>query len=442
MMTNTKHLLRPVVAGLMVASAALTQAEAGKLNNAYESFLAGNPDLVSQNYLVKAAGQEVVSEKRGYLPKMELELRQLAIGQDIDQDGEGVFQEGSTNYNNTRAKLEIDQPLLDFTLKHKVDQAKAKQRYQSALLESKEEELTEQFVESFLEAVRLANLEASHQRVVRYLEAELGRVSEGLKERVATVEDVENIKSALVAMKQEQRLLGQQRQRLLMSLGLDQKATAGLTLGGSRELTMPATAKGEVNADPQLQALQAEIDALESQIKSVSRKDVPRLSLYGLALHDDSDGSLFGTGRTLNGYEAGVMLKWDCFDRGINRSEAKRLSYMKKAKEAVLAALVERNSRQSSFSEQSLQLARVNLRSLDELVAHQATIHKATETAYREGGEKDYIQMVNAFLIYESQVRQQINGRFNFLKTQADLYAAKGGWSRELVAQIDRVFGK
>ena len=413
---------------------------AGPFTQAYQKYMDSNPDLEGQKYLVQAAFQEVITQKKGYMPQLVLEGKALAVGQDIKQKGSGVFEDGSADYGSLRAKLELDQPLIDLTLKHKVAEAKAITRIQQGLLRSQESELTEFFVVSFLEALKIAQLESSVDRVIARLESELSKISRSLEENMATVEDVENVKTALVAMRQEKRLMQDQRQRLLLALGLESDDTVGLSTGRENVIKLPVLLASLKTGDSKADVLQAEINAIGSRIKATGKGDLPRLSLYGLLEHDDADGSQFGSDRTLNSYEVGVRVKWNVFDRGVNRSESKKLDYLKKAKEAKLAARLTQLKRESLLSRKSMEFSKLNLDSLNELVKHQASILKATEISYREGGEKSYIQMINAFMVYESQVRRQIHGKFDYIVKQAEFRGSKTTWSQGLVADLDRIF--
>ncbi len=438
-MTTNQLIARSLAATAAIAMTVATTS-AGPLTNAYEQFKNNHPGLQAQDYILKAAEQDVITEKRGYMPTVFVEAKQLAVGQDINQSGPGVYQEGSDNYGNQRAKLEIDQPLIDLSVKHKVAEAEAKRRLQSGMLQTKEGEVTQHFVQTFTNAMRFAQLVASLDRVVTRLDRELANISKSFEKQMATVEDVENIKSALVAMRQEKLLFEQEHDRCLAELGLTREATAGLSVPDSKHLKLPVPVGTVPMHSPEANVLQAEIDAYQSKIAATHGEDMPRLSLYGLVQRDDAGGSEFGGPRTLNGYEAGLVLRWNVWDGGMNRSEAKKLEFLRLAKEAELKAQRARASRDNDLASHGLKLSQSNLESLDKLVEHQATILKAIETSYKEGGETSYINMVNAYLIYESQIRQQAHGRFDYINKQAELYALHTGWTSGLIQDLDRMF--
>ena len=373
------------------------------------------------------------------MPVVIAEARQLAVGQSISQDESSVFQSGSDNYGNQRAKIEIDQPLIDLTVKHKVAEAEAKRRLHKSIFDSKENEATRQFVTTFSNAVRFAHLVNSFDRVIARLDRELVNASKNFELQMATVEDIENIKSALVAMRQEKLLYEQQHDRSLAELGLSRSATSNIRIASSQKLRLTSPKDIVLLADPEVSMLQAEIDVLASKAAATRSADLPRLSLYGLAQYDDAGGSEFGSGRTLNGYEAGIVLRWNIWDGGVNRSEAKKIEYLKLAKQAELNAQLSRATRDTDLADQGLQLSQSNLQSLDKLVEHHANILEAVEASY-EAGEESYVKMVNTFLIYESQVRQQVHGRFDYINKQTELYTLHNGWSQNLINDLDRIF--
>jgi outer membrane protein TolC len=239
-------------------------------------------------------------------------------------------------------------------------------------------------------------------------------------------------------MRQEKRAFNQQVKLRFFELGLDEALAGKLILKPNIELT--AGDREELMGSPRLSALQAQIDVFDSQIKAARLKDAPRLSLYGLYGYDEAGGSQFGEKRTLNGYEVGLAVSWNFFDRGINRAEARRISYLKKAKEAEMRAAPSLQQRAVEFARQKVADAKQSLNTQNDQVAYQNNILKSTERSYREGGDKSYINMVNAFLTYEAIIRQRIHSEFDYIQTQVELAAAESSWSPDLIRSLDDLF--
>ncbi len=420
----------------------LHTANAGKLIELYEADTLDSPSIESAEFSLKAAEQRISTEKKNYLPRISANAKELWVDQDIKQRNTSVFQDGRDGYGNTRAKVELDQPLIDLTIKPKVEAAKSLYESRQHLLEIRKSEQTQRLLDTYIEASQYYGLLASHERVIKRLESELTKVSKSFEEKLATVEDLENVKAALSAMRQEKRIHEEKLKFKLLDLGVSPENIDQdwVTLAKDANLNNYAPAEASEGNSHLLQAVQAEVTAYTHQISALKRKELPRLSLYGLYQHDDADGSQFGGERRLTGYEVGVSLDWNIFDRGISRSEAKELYYLKRAKEADLRILAAEEKREEQIAELSTKLAQSNLDNLKELIKHQDAIREAAERAYESGGNRSYINMVNAFLIYESQVRQYIVGQHAALSQQINSLGNRYGWNHDLVTAVDQLF--
>lgn len=432
------HQIKYTLPALLFFACPLSSLQAGLLSETYQNFTENNLNSKAVDYLSLAAEEEVNIARKEYYPRLSMQAMQLAVGQDIRQSGTAVFQEGYDDFGNTRFQFQLDQPIVDLTLKYKVASAEASKEVVAETKRLRESEQTQYFVFTILNAARFATLENAMGRVIDRMERESRAVTKNFHEKLATVEDLENVRTAFSAMQQERRAFQQQLELSLFELGLDASLAQSLILDADSALDLETS--GNKAFAPQVSVLQAEIDVFDSRIKATRLKDAPRLSLYGLYEFDDAGGSQFGGERTLNGYEVGVALRWDLFDRGINRAEARRLSHLKMAKQSEIQALPSQQERKIEFSKQKAAIARKSLDSLEEQIASHQTILKATERAYEEGGDKSYINMVNVFLTYEALLRQQIHGKFDYLQAMINVSAAESGWRPELVHALDKLF--
>ncbi len=425
-----------------IPALALPQLHAGPLMELHKALVTDAPAIEAAQYLSQAAEQQVVTEQRNYLPKVSVNAKELWVSQDVSRDETGIFAEGSDEYKNTRAKLEIDQPLIDLSIKPRVDSARALHEHQEHMLSLAEARQTREIIEHYIDATRCYALQESYTRVITRLESELEKVTKSFDAKLATVSDVEHVKLALSSMQHEQRVNQEELEFKLLELNLDASAldTGWGRLAQDASLDGYEEGRSATGKNLEVSALQSEVQAFEKNIKAKQREDLPRLSLYGLYEHDDADGSVFGGGRTFSGYEVGLSLNWELFDRGINRSEARRLGYLKRAKEAEMRAIAARVSRDQKISEHSLNLARENMINIGKLVEHQDAIRQAAERAHEVGGTESYLSMVNSFLLYESQVRQYESARLDYLLKQIRFYGQSFGWETELVAAVDNLF--
>ena len=431
-----------LVLGCFTIPAAISQLNAGQLTELHQTLVTDAPTVEAAQYISKAAEQQVVTEKRNYLPKLSVDAKELQVHQRVSRDDTGIFTEGSDTYENTRAKIELDQPLIDLSLKPKVESARALQAHQEDMLALAKERQTRRVLEHYIDASRYFALQASYTRVVDRLEAELTKVSKSFDAKLATVSDVEHVKLALSAMQHEQRVNREQLEFKLLDLNLNADALDNGWVQLAEDAQLDDFTEGRTPRENSLEvsALQAETQAFGQRIKSTKREDLPRLSLYGLYQYDNSDGSVFGGGRTFSGYEVGLSLTWDLFDRGINRSEARRLGYLKRAKEAEMRAIQGRTNRDRQIAEHSLMLAQKNVSNIGQLVEHHNAIRKAAEKSHEVGGTESYLNMINSFLLYESQIRQYESARFDYLNKQIQFYGQSFGWNAALVAAVDNQF--
>lgn len=362
----------------------LASLQATSLSETYNIYAGKSAASEAAQHLALAADEEVNIARKGYLPRMSMQVMQLAVGQDIEQQGAGVFADGYDDYDNTRYQFELDQPIIDLTLRHKVEAAEASKQVVEATARKQEADQVEYFVNTILNAARFQNLQRSMDRVIERLEKESIAVNRNYNEQLATVEDLENVRAAFSAMQQEKRAFEQQVRLSLFELGLDPAIAENLMLQSNTDINIESFA--EAIPVPEVGALQAEIDAYTSRIKAARLKDAPRLSLYGLYEFDDAGGSQFGSERQLNGYEVGLAVRWDVFDRGINRAEARRLEHLKRAREAEIRAIPSIQQRQVDYAEQRVDVTLKILDTLEDQIVSQSSILDATERAYKEGG--------------------------------------------------------
>ncbi|HWB98698.1 MAG TPA: TolC family protein, partial [Bryobacteraceae bacterium] len=138
-------------------------------------------------------------------------------------------------------------------------------------------------------------------------------------------------------------------------------------------------------------------------------------------------------------FETGIMLRWNVFDGGINRSKAKEYEYLKKAKEAELLAKRQENERLSRATKEILAQSRRSVAELKDIVEQSKVLTDSAARAY-DAGKETYINSVNAYLSSEAAVREWINARHDLVMNQVLAKAQVGGWNKPLVEDVDRLF--
>lgn len=417
-------------------------ASAGELQDIYDAAMGADLNVTVAEFHMKAAEQHVVTQKRGYMPRVSIRAREGWKRQDIQQTDTTIFREGRTDFENNRLNVEIDQPLYDPTVKANIEAAEARQRRVGSMNKLTLERQTRAIVEGFLHAVRYYALGQSNDRVIVRLEKELEKVTQSYDVKIATITDVQNIRLALASMRREKSNANQQLSYELSRIGVSsdvpQQNWANLT--GDVDFTI---FKGGAAVSPyenaEVESLRAEVDELGSLAAASQRRSWPSLSLYGQYSFDDADGSLFGGAREIEDLELGVAVTWNVFDRGQNRSRAKEYYFQKRAKEAELEARKTAREQQDTYSMELLSQSNRSVVELKDLMEQHKILVDAADRAYEEG-KQTYIDSITAYLAYESSVREWEKARHEQLMRNVYFGAQTIGWSEELVQKLDSLF--
>lgn len=441
---QTITLARPrrLAAALMLAALVPCGLRAGLLKELYDDSLSSSPAAAAADFELKAAEQNVATQRMRYLPRISAVGREAWAYQDIQESGNAVFLQGHNDYDATRLTVEVDQPLYDPTIGPRVDASRARLRQQQYQSRASDEWQTRLVVERFLNTVRLQALLKSSERVIARLERELDAVTRSHDARVATITDLQNIKLALAGVKRERSNFYQQLNYELGALGPASGALRDATLRLTDDVNLSAVFPS-TGPDGKLRAqagvLGEEIAEIGHNATATRRRSWPVISLYGQYSIDNASGSVFGGARDLTTVEGGLMVRWDVFDRGMNRSEARELTYRRRAKEAQLAALLTEQSRADEHGRAMLERADDGVSELEDIVKQHEVLQEATARAYAAGKET-YINSITAYLTYESTLRELISARHDRLMRHVAYYAEFSGWDDTLVAKVDGLF--
>lgn len=435
---------RPLQAVMALACIVVPQLEcrAGGLMDVYNSIMTTDPASQVVDFHNKAAEQNVITQKRGYLPKLEVTAREAWAYQNIRESGNPVFPAGKGDFERRRAGVELDQPLFDPTVKPSIEASKARLRQVQSRGALNTEFQTREIVQEYLRLARYQELIGSVDRVIARLESESAAIAKSNDAKIATVGDVQGIKLSLAAMKRERSNFAQYQNRSLALLGVGPEVlrSASMSSDSLKDHSSPATpeaAAGEQKAD--LLVLRAEMDEYASQASVEKRRSLPTLSLYGqYGLYQDG-GSIFGSALDQDLYEVGVVLKWDIFDRGINNSKAKEYEYLKRAKEAELLVRQRDSERASKAARDILAQSKRSVAELADLVEQNKVLMVSAARAY-DAGKETYINSINAYLASEAATREWINARHDLVMTQVAARAETGGWNKSLVEKVDTLF--
>ena len=440
MMSSSGH--RALLIGLF-GTLLVQSASAGLLNDLYltRSDLASKATTDDPGY--KAAEMDLQMQQRRYLPKIDARASELWITQSIRQSGNTVFPSGSEQYRGRRMGIDLDQPLYDPTIRPQIDAARARIRQTQSLGRASTEQQTRALVEGFLQASRHYVLIESTQRVITRLETELSGVTKSQEARVATVSDVQNIRLALSATKLERSNHKQGFMRAVSELGAAEPASHGWSefRPDANPLTLADAALGHSSESAQVDLLYATADEQKYKAQASRRRSLPILSLSGYYGTDSADKSLFGGPRDFRFFEGGLTVRWAIFDRGMNLSEARQLTYRQRAAEAAALSLSGELRRDRSEERRLLDESAAVVAELAEIVNQHAILKDASARAYA-AGQESYMNAIRAYLSHESAFRDLTNARHDLLERSVAHLANAIGWNEELIYQVDALFVK
>ncbi len=415
----------------------------GVLRDIYNEARTASPVSAAAEFELKAAEQNVNTQSRLYRPRFSAQVRELLSYQDVSNStNTAIFQEGSDSYGVTRVLVEMDKPLIDPTIKPRIDAARSRLQQQQYRSQAAVEYQTRDIIIGFLRAARLQELTQSVDRVIARLEKELEAVTKSHEAKVATVTDLQNIRLSLAGMKRDRNSLEQQLRYELAAMGATAQSLKGTALhlspGADLAALFPAVEQTN-SGEAAIGILTAEAEEISQKAAEARRRDLPTLSLYAQYGLDYAAGSVFGGRRDLSGVEVGVVLNWNIFDRGINRSEAKEFEYRRRAKEAELAARQTEQARNDAYGRSLLSQAGGGIAELSDLVQQHDVLQQASARAYAEGKES-YLNSLTAYLAFEAALRELIGARHDQLMRHVSFYARSAGWNQDLVEKVDGLF--
>ena len=436
--------MRPIKAAAALACFLTfpAQGTAGSLMEVYNSIMATDPSAQMVEYQNKAAAQTIVTQKRNYLPKITLTARGGVAYQKIRESGNPVFPSGSGSFDRTRAQLELDQPIYDPTIRPSIDAAKAKARQVEIRGALNTEMLTRDIIQDYLTLARFRELTDSVDRVISRLESESAAIAKKNDAKIAPISDVQSVKLSLAAMKRERTNFTQYMNRALATLGVDSEniKTASLNSDAVNGLSDPQSSEElDIDQKAEMVALRAEVEEYASQALVEKKRSLPTLSVYGQDGYIKDGNSPFGGAIDQDLYEVGLVLKWNLFDRGLNRSKAREYEYLKLAKQAELKARLIESERNRKASKDILAASKQNVADIADLVEQNRILMESSARAY-EAGKETYINTINAYLASEAAVRELINSRHDLVMTKVDTKAQAGGWNKALVETVDSLF--
>lgn len=430
------------LAGLV---AAIQPVHAGGLLDVYTKLTSqADPTAVVTDYKAKAAEQNVIAQKRGYLPRLSASANGAYAYQNITESGNVLFPSGQEDFDRTRAQVELDQPLFDPTVKPSVAVSRARLDQAKAHGQMSTEQQTQRIIQEYLRLARYKELLGSTDTVIARLETESAAIAKSNDAKIATVSDVQSIRLSLASIKRERNAFHQHQNRSLAILGAGPEALKSASINPAalkRYLAGPAPIAGSHSHTGDLNLLRAEVAEYAGHASLEKRRWLPQLSLYAqYGLYKDG-GSVFGGALNQDLYEAGIVLRWNIFDRGINRAKAKEYEYLKLAKEAELAANQKERENLDRSAKEILTESKRSVAELAEIVEQTKVLKDSASRAY-DAGKETYMNSIHAYLASEASTREWINARHDLVLSQVVVNAQTQGWNKSLIESVDQLFLK
>lgn len=429
--------------GLSLLSPGNCPAQGDNLLEVFDRIIQTSPDVRHVHYRALAAEQAVTTRQRHYLPSATLEANELWVDQTVDQTEIDVLRQGDSQFGNRRILAEIEQPIFDATLRPELRAARARSNYEHFMREYTVEQVARDTIEHYIEAARLNTLLRSLHRVIARLESEQTPVTRMLDEQLATLEDMATLNRNLIFAQRERADVANRLALTLYRLGLSEVPADWGTLDVDRDTSAldisPSPDRPDTDTDVSDRLLLLERTELEQQLSAAKRSHFPRLSLIGRYEYDDADDSVFGGAREITAFEVGLAVTWDIFEGGTVRSRMRELHYLKMAKDAEREATHQHTQRAREDARLQAEQAGRNVDYSKQLMEYQASIMDASQRGYAAGTQA-YLNALEAFVLYESIVRNWENARFDQLVHRIRGHGDQHGWNRDLAAAVDALF--
>ncbi|SNY59194.1 Outer membrane protein TolC [Pseudooceanicola antarcticus] len=429
-----------LVAGLALAAPVAAQQQV-TLSEAARLMQSGELDLQLIE-LEQQVAQEVVTQAKGERrPRVRLSLNYIQTQQEIINQDNTTFQEGSSTYPTMNVTLAITQPIYDAVRFKALPLARAEEELVKAQAVAAQNELSRNFVASFLR-VASAQLQLDEAEAIlrarTQLERDIGLLVDGGRadadRQYRAQGDVFAARAdrAEAEMGISEALFGLHRFTGPEVEGVRFNANASVAQFRSFQDTFSPERLAELN--PDVQVAKASLVVAQRQLERVRAAFRPTANLTLESEYEQTEGSLFGGGSTVTSTELGLELGWSVYEGGVRRSQKRESETRVKMAELRL--------------EQAQQLAERRYQSLVAALQRSLEAVQATASDRRVASERynAALEQVEAGrqtseVVLESRLRRDTMNlrsqlaRLRAIQLQAELYALFGALDLETLSQ-------
>lgn len=307
----------------MAQTITLTEAYSRMFEREIQLEILGIEDQIAAELVRQARGQR--------LPRVGLSIQYIQTQQDIVSQDNTTFEEGSSVYPTTRVTFSVRQPVYDRVRWRALPLAQAEAELVAARAEVARNDLSKMLISSYLEVARnqIALEQAritirARTQLERDLELQVdaGRVQADALLRVqgdvfeARAMEAESALDLTNALFDLYRFTGPDVTGVSYAAG-----SVGIPNFNALMSTFNAGALPSLS--PAIQVAQAELDVALRQVDATRATFQPTVDLsleYG---YEETEGSLFGGGSTVQSGELGLNADWMIYEGGVRKSRVR-----------------------------------------------------------------------------------------------------------------------
>jgi outer membrane protein TolC len=277
-------------------------------------------------------GAELVRQARGErLPRVGLSIQYIQTQQEIVNQDNETFQEGTSEYPTTRVTFSVRQPIYDPTRFRQLPLARAEEELIAAQAVAARNDLTLMLIDAYLDVAR-AQLAVEQARVMvrarSQLESDLAlQVESGTAEADTLLRAQGDVFEARAMQSEREFDLTTALFELYRYTGPDVTGVsyAGASVGVPNLPQLLSTFSPERlrQTAPAIQVAQAELAVAERQERVARGAFQPTANLSLEYEYEETEGSLFGGGSTVQSTELGLNVDWTIYEGGIRRSRVR-----------------------------------------------------------------------------------------------------------------------
>jgi len=367
------------------------------------------------------------------LPRVGLTIQYIQTQQDILSQDNQTFEKGSSNYPTSHVTFSVRQPLYDLARWRALPQARAEAELVAAQAYVARNELTTMLIGAYLNVAR-AQIGVEQAiimvRARSQLESDLAlQVNAGVIEADTLLRAQSDVFEAQALQSEREFDLTTVLFDLYRFTGpeVTNVSYSGASVGIPNYNALVDTFSLEQlrEMSPAMQVAAAEIDVAERQGRVARAAFQPTANLSLEYAYEETDGSLFGGGSTVQSTELGVTAEWLIYEGGVRRSQVREADARVEIANLRLGQITDLTARRYEALTESLQRA---LASVNAISAEQGAAGRRLSAAIEQedAGRIGPEASIEARLRRDTLSLQGQIARLRVVQIQADVLALFG----------------